>query len=45
MDVLQRWEDIATAIWLTNNDHTAYTDILLLDHLFQSIQQTEEHLQ
>jgi hypothetical protein len=37
MNVLQRWEDIANAIQLTNNDHTAYTNILLLDHLFQSI--------
>jgi hypothetical protein len=45
MNVLQQWEDIANAIRLTNNNRTAYTDILLLDHLFQSIQQTEEHLQ
>jgi hypothetical protein len=45
MNALQRWEDIATAIRLTNNDRTAYTDILLLDHLFQAIRQTEERLQ
>jgi hypothetical protein len=45
MNALQWWEDIATAIQLTNNDCTAYTDILLLDHLFQAIQQTEERLQ
>jgi hypothetical protein len=45
MNALQRQKDIATAIQLTNNDRTAYTNILLLDHLFQAIQQTEEHLQ
>jgi hypothetical protein len=45
MNVLQWREDIATAIRLTNNDRTAYTNILLLDHLFQAIRQTEEHLQ
>jgi hypothetical protein len=45
MNALQQREDIATAIRLTNNDRTAYTDILLLDHLFQAIQQTEERLQ
>jgi hypothetical protein len=45
MNALQRREDIATAIQLTNNDRTAYTDILLLDHLFQSIRQTKERLQ
>jgi hypothetical protein len=44
MNVLQRWEDIATAIRLTNNNRTAYADIVLLDHLFQAIRQTEEHL-
>jgi hypothetical protein len=45
MNVLQRQEDIATAICLTDNDRTAYTEILLLDHIFQSIQQTEQRLQ
>jgi hypothetical protein len=45
MNVLQRREDIATAIRLTDNDRTAYTEILLLDHIFQSIRQTEQHLQ
>jgi hypothetical protein len=45
MNVLQRREDIATTIHLTDNDHTAYTEILLLDHIFQSIRQTEQHLQ
>jgi hypothetical protein len=45
MNILQRREDIATTIRLTNNDRTAYTDILLLDHLFQAIQQTKERLQ
>jgi hypothetical protein len=44
MNALQRREDIATAIRLTNNDCTAYTNILLLDHIFQAIQQTEERL-
>jgi hypothetical protein len=44
MNVLQRREDIATAIRLTNNNRTAYADIILLDHLFQAIRQTEECL-
>jgi hypothetical protein len=44
MKVLQRQEDIATTIQLTDNDCTAYTDILLLNHLFQEICLTEEHL-
>jgi hypothetical protein len=44
MNILQRREDIATAIRLTNNNRTAYADIVLLDHLFQAIRQTEEHL-
>jgi hypothetical protein len=44
MNALQRQEDIATAIRLTNNNRTAYADIVLLDHLFQAIRQTEEHL-
>jgi hypothetical protein len=37
MNVLQRREEIATAIRLTDNDCTPYTEILLLDHIFQSI--------
>jgi hypothetical protein len=44
MNVLQRWEDIATAIRLTNNNRTAYADIVLLNHLFQAIWQTKERL-
>jgi hypothetical protein len=45
MNALQRREDIATAVRLTDNDCTTYTDIVLLDHLFQAIRQTEERLQ
>jgi hypothetical protein len=45
MNALQCREDIATAIHLTNNNHTAFTEILLLDHLFQFIRQTEQRLQ
>jgi hypothetical protein len=45
MNALQQWEDIATAVQLTDNNCTTYTDIILLDHLFQAIQQTEERLQ
>jgi hypothetical protein len=45
MNALQRREDIATTIRLTNNNHTAFTEIFLLDHLFQSIRQTEQCLQ
>jgi hypothetical protein len=37
MNVLQRREDIATAIRLTNNNRTTYTDIVLLDHLSKAI--------
>jgi hypothetical protein len=44
MNVLQQQEDIATAIRLTDNNRAAYTDIVLLDHLFQAIRQTEERL-
>jgi hypothetical protein len=44
MNALQRREDITTAIRLTNNNRTAYADIVLLDHLFQAIRQTEECL-
>jgi hypothetical protein len=42
MNVLHRQEDIATAIRLTNNDCIAYTEILLLNHLFQTIRQTKQ---
>jgi hypothetical protein len=45
MNALQQREDIITTIRLTNHDRTAYTEILLLNHLFQSIQQTEQRLQ
>jgi hypothetical protein len=45
MNALQRREDITTAIHLTNHNRTMYTEILLLNHLFQSIQQTEQCLQ
>jgi hypothetical protein len=41
MNALQRQEDIATTICFTNNNRTVFTEILLLDHLFQSIRQTE----
>jgi hypothetical protein len=44
MNVLWRREDIATAIRLTDNNRTVFTDILLLNHLFQAIWQTEERL-
>jgi hypothetical protein len=33
------------AINLTNNDQTAFTEILFLNHLFQTIQQTEKQLE
>jgi hypothetical protein len=45
MNILHCREDIATAIRLTNNDHTTYTEILLLDHLFQTIWQTKQWLE
>jgi hypothetical protein len=45
MNALLRWEDIATAIRLTNNKHAAFIEILFLDHLFQTIRQTERQLE
>jgi hypothetical protein len=45
INVFHHREDIATAIRLTNNNRTAYTKILLLDHLFQTIQQTKQQLE
>jgi hypothetical protein len=45
MNILHHREDIATAIHLTNNNCTAYTEILLLNHLFQTIRQTEQQLE
>jgi hypothetical protein len=45
MNALQWREDITTTIHLTNNDRTAFTEILLLDHLFQAIRQTKQCLQ
>jgi hypothetical protein len=44
MNALSRQEDMATAIRLTNNEHTAFIKILFLNHLFQTIQQTERQL-
>jgi hypothetical protein len=37
MKALGRREDIAMAINLTNNDQTAFTEIVFLDYLFQTI--------
>jgi hypothetical protein len=37
MNALQQREDIATAIHLTNNEQSAFIEILFLDHLFQTI--------
>jgi hypothetical protein len=45
MNALSRQEDIATAIQLTNNKCTAFIEILFIDHLFQTIQQTERQLE
>jgi hypothetical protein len=45
MNALQRREDIATAIYLTNNKQSAFIKILFLDHLFQTIRQTECQLE
>jgi hypothetical protein len=45
MNALQWWEDIATAIHLTNNEHSTFIEILFLDHLFQTIRQTEQQLE
>jgi hypothetical protein len=45
MKALCRQEDIAMAINLTNNNRTAFTKIVFLDYLFQTIQQKERQLE
>jgi hypothetical protein len=45
MNTLQRREDIAIAIRLTNNERAAFVEILFLNHLFQTIRQTEHQLE
>jgi hypothetical protein len=45
MNALLRREDIATAIHLTNNQWSAFTKIIFLNHLFQTIQQTKQQLE
>jgi hypothetical protein len=45
MNTLSRREDIVTAIQLTNNKRAAFVKILFLNHLFQTIQQTEHQLE
>jgi hypothetical protein len=45
MNALQWREDITTAIRLTNNKRAAFVEILFLDHLFQTIRQTEHQLE
>jgi hypothetical protein len=45
MKALCRQEDIAMAINLTNNDQTAFTEIVFLDYLFQTIRQKERQLE
>jgi hypothetical protein len=45
MKALCRRADIAMAINLTNNDRTAFTEIVFLDYLFQTIRQKERQLE
>jgi hypothetical protein len=45
MNALLRQEDIATAVCLPNNECAAFTKIFFLDHLFQTIHQTERQLE
>jgi hypothetical protein len=45
MKALGRREDIAMAINLTNNNQTAFTKIVFLNYLFQTIQQKERQLE
>jgi hypothetical protein len=45
MNALCRREDIAIAINLTNNDRTAFTEIIFLNYLFQTIRQKEKQLE
>jgi hypothetical protein len=45
MNALNQREDIAMAINLTNNDRTAFTEIVFLDYPFQTIQQKERQLE
>jgi hypothetical protein len=37
MNAFSRRENVATAINLTHNDHTTFTEIAFLDYLFQNI--------
>jgi hypothetical protein len=45
MKALCRRADIAMAINLTNNDRTAFTEIVFLNYLFQTIRQKERQLE
>jgi hypothetical protein len=45
MKALNQWEDIAMAINLTNNNRTAFTEIVFLNYLFQTIWQKERQLE
>jgi hypothetical protein len=45
MNALHRQEDISTAICLTNNERSTFTEILFLNHLFQTIRHTEQQLE
>jgi hypothetical protein len=45
MNAFLRQEDIATAIHLTNNERSTFTEILFLDHIFQTIRQMEQQLE
>jgi hypothetical protein len=45
MKALCRQADIAMAINLTNNNRTAFTEIVFLDYLFQTIRQKERQLE
>jgi hypothetical protein len=45
MNALLQREDIATAVCLTNNKRAAFTKILFLNHIFQTICQTKRQLE
>jgi hypothetical protein len=45
MKAFSRQEDVATTINLLDNERQAFTEVLFLDHLFQSIKQLKTRLE
>jgi hypothetical protein len=45
INIFSQRENVTTAINLTNNDRTNFTEIAFLDYLFQNIRQNEIRLE